>query len=55
MCPNFAELLALAYMQDAEHMRGEAEAIFQRLRRGERQNDEDEDKRFDSFVNPFNR
>jgi hypothetical protein len=48
-------VLELAEMQDSEHLRGEAEAILRKLRQGKELDDEDEDRLFDSLVNPFNR
>ncbi|KAI1121042.1 hypothetical protein F5Y10DRAFT_288967 [Nemania abortiva] len=54
-CPDSEDLLSLANMQDAEHLRGEAEAILRRLRPSGGLDDEDEDRLFDSLVNPFNR
>ncbi|KAI1348676.1 P-loop containing nucleoside triphosphate hydrolase protein [Xylaria sp. FL0043] len=53
--PDSEELHMMAHMRDAEHLRGEAEAILRRLRPNQELDDEDEDKLFDSLVNPFNR
>jgi hypothetical protein len=55
MCPESPEVLVLADMQDSEHLRGEAEAILRKLRQCKGLDDDDEDRLFDSLVNPFNR